>query len=595
MRKPHAPRTRTSAGAGGRAPTAGAWSTRRASSTAACARSSEPAPRPATSAERSSARRPPSCDRQPAASSTAASPAPPERAPSSCSTRPASTARPLPLVVMLHGCTQDPDDFAAGTRMNELAQEQGFFVLYPAQAPRSNAHKCWNWFLPRDQRRGHGEPALLAGMTATSCRPHAIDTDRVYVAGLSAGGAMAAILAREYPDLFAAAGVHSGVAAGAAHDVASAFSVMKSGPGAGASWPSAGATRWPTPAREPRSTPRRGGAGHRLPRRRRHDRRRRQRRRGDRRRARRRRGGRRDVVGRRRRRQARRSPHRLARAPAPAPMRRAWPSNGSSTARRTPGRAGPRPARSPTRRARCVARDAALLPRAPAPTRLIRRRRRSPRRNTAPTRRTARKHDPVDFAPHETRPPRGDALRPRPGRLCRDRRRRARRADGRRRPGRRRCRTAATSPSCAAGGRSSTIPLLARLVDAAEVASPTIASAAARIADARSRRAAAGAALLPSLDAGASAGRGRQDLSLPVGTSTSIGLQASWELDVFGGNRAARDAAEARVDGAAGIVARRARRRRRRDGEPVPRRCAPASRGSRRRASTPTRAPRPRA
>jgi poly(hydroxyalkanoate) depolymerase family esterase len=137
----------------------------------------------------------------------------------------------LPLVVMLHGCTQDPDDFAAGTRMNELAQKQGFFVLYPAQAPRSNAHKCWNWFTPADQRRGKGEPSLLAGMTRHVIETHAIDSHRVFVAGLSAGGAMAAILAREYPDLFAAAGVHSGVPPGAAHDVASAFAVMKAGPG----------------------------------------------------------------------------------------------------------------------------------------------------------------------------------------------------------------------------------------------------------------------------------------------------------------------------------------------------------------------------
>jgi poly(hydroxyalkanoate) depolymerase family esterase len=142
---------------------------------------------------------------------------------------PGNDGRPLPLVVMLHGCTQEPDDFATGTGMNEQAREQAFFVLYPEQSQYANPSRCWNWFKHDHQQRDSGEPALLASMTQAVIRQHDIDAHRVYIAGLSAGGAMAAIVAAAYPEIFAAAGVHSGLPRGAASNVLEALTVMKNG------------------------------------------------------------------------------------------------------------------------------------------------------------------------------------------------------------------------------------------------------------------------------------------------------------------------------------------------------------------------------
>ena len=155
-------------------------------------------------------------------------------------------ARPAPLVVMLHGCTQNADDFARGTRMDALASKHGFLVLYPEQSERANPQRCWNWFKHTHQRRGGGEAGQIEDCVRAVIEAHGADPARVFVAGLSAGGAMAAILGSVCPDLFAGIGVHSGLAAGAATNLPEALSAMRGGQGAPAAPTAAGTVLPPT-------------------------------------------------------------------------------------------------------------------------------------------------------------------------------------------------------------------------------------------------------------------------------------------------------------------------------------------------------------
>lgn len=142
----------------------------------------------------------------------------------------ATNAGGIPLLIMLHGCQQDAARFAAGTGMNRLAAARGFAVVYPEQSPTAHPRRCWKWYEPATQR-GEGDIALIAGLTQALAARHAIDRNRIYACGLSAGAAMAQILALSHPGLLAAVGMHSGPVFGACRSAAGALRLMQYGAG----------------------------------------------------------------------------------------------------------------------------------------------------------------------------------------------------------------------------------------------------------------------------------------------------------------------------------------------------------------------------
>lgn len=141
---------------------------------------------------------------------------------------PAKTTRKMPLVVMLHGCKQTIDEFAAGTRMNLLADAQGFAVVYPEQSRHVHAHRCWHWYDDGDTA-GRGEARAIVSLVDALVEEYGFDAERVYVAGISAGAGLASLLALHWPERFAAIALHSAPAFGEAHSGLTAIDVMRRG------------------------------------------------------------------------------------------------------------------------------------------------------------------------------------------------------------------------------------------------------------------------------------------------------------------------------------------------------------------------------